>query len=389
MAVSGTHVRSSIHVTARSFVYLANEINRVFLEAIIGFGLDPGTYVESMPVIENGLRTWVVLRQLEAVYLEVYDKQSGKVRTRIDLTVEFRQSGDDTRYETDIESVRQAVTQAGSYAGSAYRVVATTAQGAAQVAGWSDTTLGAVDHLSRHDVGGVIDAPRMGETREMVTSPAGAVLMEVQTGGLPRSVGGRRSAASGDFSFPAVSGTWTAPITIYLSDEVIHEQVEAAVEVLLASAGLRIEERDEPRIGSWFRKMRAGVKAGVESPAGREAMLTATHILDSRLTLGQDANITATLLLNLAPVLHALQPTKDAVIRVGALLIVKVDWTVQTFQLTAAQQAFLDHQPQLATRPHEIMAALQLSDADSEPLPPAQSLGERPNPAIGGFLHNP
>jgi len=31
--------------------------------------------------------------------------------------------------------------------------------------------------------------------------------------------------------------------------------------------------------------------------------------------------------------------TKDAVLRVGALLIVKFDWVVQVFQLTAAQQA--------------------------------------------------
>jgi hypothetical protein len=162
MAVSGTHVRSSIHVTARSYVYLTNEINRVFLEAITGFGLDPSAYAENMPVIENGLRTWVTLRQLEAAYLEVFDQQSGQVRTRIDLEVDFRSSGDDTRYETDIESVRRAVIQAGSYPGCTYRLVVTTKQGAAQVAGWSDTTLGSVDHLRRHDVGDVIDAPRAG-----------------------------------------------------------------------------------------------------------------------------------------------------------------------------------------------------------------------------------
>lgn len=70
--------------------------------------------------------------------------------------------------------------------------------------------------------------------------------------------------------------------------------------------------------------------------------------------------------------------TKDAVLRVGALLVVKVDWTVQVFQLTAAQQALLDHQPQLATRPHEIIAVLQLSDAEVESLPPTRSFQERP-----------
>ena len=88
--------------------------------------------------------------------------------------------------------------------------------------------------------------------------------------------------------------------------------------------------------------------------------MTAVHAADARLVLAQDASITATLLSNLAPVIASLQPTKDAVLRVGALLIVKVDWTVQVVQLTAAQQATLDHQPHLVSGPHEIIAVLQL-----------------------------
>jgi hypothetical protein len=39
---------------------------------------------------------------------------------------------------------------------------------------------------------------------------------------------------------------------------------------------------------------------------------------------------------------------------------VKIDWTVQVVQLTAAQQATLDHRPQLSSSPREIVAALQL-----------------------------
>ncbi len=48
--------------------------------------------------------------------------------------------------------------------------------------------------------------------------------------------------------------------------------------------------------------------------------------------------------------------------RAGALLIVKVDWEVQVHQLTAAQQARLDHRPQLAASPREIIGALQLTE---------------------------
>ena len=167
--------------------------------------------------------------------------------------------------------------------------------------------------------------------------------------GIPGSYARERSSGS------------TLPISIYLSDEHIHEEVEAAIDEWLAHAGLAVEERDEPVIGSWFQRLRAGLGQAMHSPAAAEAALTALHAADSRLLLPQDAMVTATLLQNLGPVIASLQPTKDAVLRVGALLIVKVDWAVQVFQLTATQQAILDHRPRLASSPREIIAALQLS----------------------------
>jgi hypothetical protein len=148
--------------------------------------------------------------------------------------------------------------------------------------------------------------------------------------------------------FPPVGNI---PVSIYLADEDIHKQVEKAVKRWLAKADLSIDKLHKPVIGSWFRRMDASVK--------REALLTATHIADSRLVQTQDAYVTSTLLQNVGPVLLALQPTKDAVVRAGALLIVKIDWVVQIHQLTAVQQATLDHRPHLAASPKEIIAALQ------------------------------
>ncbi|WP_143168562.1 hypothetical protein [Amycolatopsis australiensis] len=54
-------------------------------------------------------------------------------------------------------------------------------------------------------------------------------------------------------------------------------------------------------------------------------------------------------------------------IRVGALLIVKVEWTIAVHQLTAAQQLLLDHHPQLLTSPQAILAALQPNTESSTP----------------------
>lgn len=168
-----------------------------------------------------------------------------------------------------------------------------------------------------------------------------------------------------DRTWLAGVGAGTVPVTIYLSDGASHARVEQAVEELLATAGLQVAHRAEPVIGSWFRRMTARAQQGLQSPMAQDAALTGVHAADSRLVLAQDAEVTARLLQNLAPVIGSLQPTKDAVLRVGALLIVKVDWAVSVFQLTAAQQARLDHHPQLASTPREIVAALQLASKET------------------------
>jgi len=156
----------------------------------------------------------------------------------------------------------------------------------------------------------------------------------------------------------------TVPVTIYLTDERHQAQVESAVETFLATMGLWIVDRDDPVIGSWFRRMTVRAKDGMRSPASQDAALTAAHALDSRLVLAQDAEVTAKLLENLAPVIVALEPIRGAVIRAGALLVVKQEGDISVLQLTAAQQARLDHYPQLARSPHEIVAALSLVPED-------------------------
>lgn len=151
-------------------------------------------------------------------------------------------------------------------------------------------------------------------------------------------------------------------VTIFLSDEAIHDQVERAVDVLIESAGLVIASRQPSVTGSWFRRMRAVLR----SPAGEEVLATTLHVAETRLALRPDAEVTAMLLQNLAPVITALQPAKDAAVRVGALLIVKVDWTVVVHQLTARQQLVLDHSPGLESAPHQILHALGLPPAEPD-----------------------
>jgi hypothetical protein len=151
------------------------------------------------------------------------------------------------------------------------------------------------------------------------------------------------------------------PVTIYLSDGADHESVENAVEQLLGSLGLYVVGREDPVAGSWFRRMLAATR----SLAAHDPVASAVHLVDARYVQQQDAQNTALLMQNLGPLIASLQSTRDGVIRVGALLVVKVDWTLVVTQLTAQQQLVLDHSPQLATAPQKILHVLCLGAAES------------------------
>jgi DNA-binding winged helix-turn-helix (wHTH) protein len=144
----------------------------------------------------------------------------------------------------------------------------------------------------------------------------------------------------------------TLPVSIYLADGAGHEAVEAAVARAMEMAGAPIAERDDPVLGSWFRRMRA-------NPAARELAMTAAHVADTRLVHEADAQVTATLLQHIGPVITALQQEKEAVVRLGAVLIVKVNGQLMVHQLTAVQQFRLDHQPHVVA-PRDILATLGL-----------------------------
>lgn len=148
-------------------------------------------------------------------------------------------------------------------------------------------------------------------------------------------------------------------VSIYLSDDGGHEQVEAAVIDLLEQAGSQVVRRDPPVPGSWFRRLFA-------SRTAKEVGEVAAHALDSRLVLSQDAQRTAKMLENLGPLVASLQTTKKAVICVGALLIVKFDDQLSVHQLTASQQLRLNHQPRLLRSPTNILTELEAAHQQHE-----------------------
>ena len=382
MAASGVHVRAGVRVTARSYTYAVNEMLRAFLEVITSAGMDLHEFESSQPTIEHGLRTWLVLRQLKTASLEIFDPNSGALAARVDFTTRFVDTGDED-YITDIMQASSLLPLAGRFSGHRYRIVAVTTPEAARVAGWNSTEFLNVDQLPLREIGEASIALSAPGVRSLVLTVGQPILasppslgfdMEIPYGfpgemdtALPRS-------APEDPRTPGATSASAAnlrlEVTIYLSNEAVHEQVQAAVENLLESSGLYIYHREEPEIGSWFRRMRARGRDTLNSHFTREAAMSAAHEAEARIVISQDATITATMMASLGPVITALHPTKDAVIRVGALLIIKVDWVVTVHQLNAAQQMELDHGSALATSPHQIISALNL--LHGEPPPPSK-----------------
>lgn len=154
------------------------------------------------------------------------------------------------------------------------------------------------------------------------------------------------------------------PVTIYLSDGDDHELVESTVEQYTRSLGLIVVGREDPVAGSWFRGMLAAVRTHVANDPVASDVAVKIH---AQYLQQQNAQNTALFMQNLGSVIASLQSTKDAVIRVGAILVVKVDWTLVVTQLTARQQLKLDHSPQLVAAPQEILHVLGLQAADPEP----------------------
>jgi len=165
--------------------------------------------------------------------------------------------------------------------------------------------------------------------------------------------------------------TDTAEVTIYLSDQGAHERVQNAVEEFLARAGADVVGRDDPVLGSWFRRIHAKLTGAARSPIAREAMTSAAHAMESRFVHARDAAVTKDLMSNLGPLIKSLEDVDEAVIRVGALLTVKSDGRLIVCQLTAKQQLQLEHNPSLATSPQEILGALEFG-VNGSPRPVAE-----------------
>jgi hypothetical protein len=155
-----------VNTTTYAVTHVATNMLRGVRDIIKGSGLDPGQILESWAVLEDGIETWLRSGHLQAVTLEAYDpgKHGDSLVGRFDFILDYGYYGDgDGDLWLDPDTVAHAIRKNGSFPSScAYRIVADTAPGRPDVAGWAETAYRSTAGFTRHVVGTAMGGGSLG-----------------------------------------------------------------------------------------------------------------------------------------------------------------------------------------------------------------------------------
>lgn len=148
-------VRSYTHATT----YVADNILKSLKNILLFSGLDPDRLADDREVLHRGITAWIESGHLRKVVLEVYDPSTDALVGRWDVNISYEWTGGDGQFWADTDAIRFAIKKSGVLPSTArYRVVATTASGRPDVAGWSSTKLRSTDGMIEQRIGTSIEA---------------------------------------------------------------------------------------------------------------------------------------------------------------------------------------------------------------------------------------
>lgn len=163
MVMTRSNVKVGVNVAARSMVYVANEITRLFLDIVSQRGLSLDELTEQLDTITAGLRTWIAGHWLTHAVLELYDPATDELMQCVDLGLAYHAQRDTAeRFDTAIDQVRETLGDETLDAAIRYRVVVQLTDGAPSLPGWEATSFRERGHLQRTPLGDVIDTVGIG-----------------------------------------------------------------------------------------------------------------------------------------------------------------------------------------------------------------------------------
>ena len=136
------------------------------------------------------------------------------------------------------------------------------------------------------------------------------------------------------------------PIRLYMSDSQDHERVEAALRDLIDEFGFKIDRESPPSFGSYWRELRARPRrSGTDPSTVHQTMaeldrMIRWHIDHDRQLTGFETEAKA-----IAELVSSLEATREAVIQVGSVLLIKADNIIIVRHLSPEQIASYEDNP--------------------------------------------
>lgn len=164
------------------------------------------------------------------------------------------------------------------------------------------------------------------------------------------------------------------PVSIYLGEGDDHVAVEAALGLLLAEVEVEMYNLEPPVEGSWFRRSLARVKSETSHLSAEKIAAEVERKIRMEVFDRQQASIDNQQATGAAALIAALQGEERACIRVGSLLVLKLNGQVLVNNLTQYQLAWLERNQVLLRDPEGLLKALDAL-ADEAFAEPGQLIG--------------
>jgi hypothetical protein len=150
LRVESTHVYTNTHVAAN--------LIRGLKQIVTDCGLDASKLIGNWATLELGVATWLGSRHLERLILEIYDPSTDGLIKRFEFNIDYTYDplGNGELW-IDPATVSYAVRKAGAVPSQcSYDVLASTAPGRRDVAGWTRGTLRSTAGMRRRSVGAMV-----------------------------------------------------------------------------------------------------------------------------------------------------------------------------------------------------------------------------------------
>ena len=150
-------------------------------------------------------------------------------------------------------------------------------------------------------------------------------------------------------------------IRVYLADGGNHAAVESALDDFIGALHIEVLSKEDPELGSWFRRMKGKVTS--ETPSIETVVEMAVRVAQMKTMLWPQAGIDAAQGDTLAKLISSLGSESNAVVQIGSILIVKINGNLMCRNLTQAELAYLERSPILIKNPDSILRQLQDASA--------------------------